>query len=66
MTKPRRSRPINLHEAANEVGCSETTLRRYIRDGALDVPKTRGGHYLFFDPEIRIARRHFDRNKNRR
>ena len=58
--------PINLAAAATEIGCSQSTLRNYIKQGVIRVARTPSGHFVFFEPQIRTARKVFERNNNRR
>ncbi len=62
MTK--RLVPKNLATAATEIGCSQTTVRNYIKQGVIRVARTPSGHFVFFEPQIRAARKIFERNKN--
>ena len=65
-TKPNLPVPYDTQSAAAKIGCSIGTLRDYVRRGYVKPQRTPSGHLIFFNSQIEVARKVFERNKNRR
>ena len=44
---------LTLSEAAQLLGVSTSTIRRYIREGLLPERRTPGGHFRLYEIEVR-------------
>lgn len=66
LTKVTSLSPFNVAGAARAIGCSEGTLRGYIKAGQLDgIQYTPAGHVILFDPQVEQARLLFERARRR-